>query len=46
MALSENGNGLTAADVAAVTGGNSNGWNGDGAWWLIVLFLFAFAGNG
>ena len=44
--LSENANGLTAADVAAVTGNSNNGWNGDGAWWLIVLFLFAFAGNG
>lgn len=42
---------LSAADIAAVTGannGNGNGgtWgNGDGAWWLIVLFLFAFAGG-
>lgn len=40
--------GLSAADVAAVTGnggGFSNGWGGDGAWWLLVLFLFAFNGN-
>ena len=40
---------LSAADIAAVTGNNNgggNGWgNGDGAWWLIVLFLFAFAGG-
>ena len=37
---------LSAADIAAVTGnGNNNGWGGDGAWWLIVLFLFAFSGN-
>ena len=37
---------LSAADIAAVTGNNgSNGWGGDGAWWLIVLFLFAFAGG-
>lgn len=40
---------LSAADIAAVTGsnnGNNSGWgNGDGAWWLIVLFLFAFAGG-
>lgn len=44
----ENGNGLSAADVAAVTGNGSNGgwgFGGDGAWWLIVLFLFA-ANNG
>ena len=39
--------GLSAADVAAVTGngGFGNGWGGDGAWWLLVLFLFAFNGN-
>ena len=36
--------GLTAADVAAVTGGNSGfGLGGDGAWWIIILFLFAFS---
>lgn len=47
------GNGLSAADVAAVTGngyGNHGsggfGWGGDGAWWLLVLFLFAANGNG
>lgn len=45
--MTETGNGLTAADVAAVTGNNgSNAWGGDGSWWLIVLFLFAFMGNG
>ena len=45
MAL-ENGT-LSAADVAAVTNGNG-GWfgNGDGSFWIIVLFLFAFMGNG
>lgn len=42
-----NGGGLSAADVAAVTGNNGfNGFGGDGAWWLIVLFLFALSGNG
>lgn len=48
MSYSDNGNVLSAADVAAVTRNNGNGgfgWGGDGAWWLIVLFLFAFAGN-
>lgn len=47
MALTENG-ALSAADVAAVTrGGNGNygGW-GDGSFWLLILFLFAFTGNG
>ena len=49
-------NGLSAADVAAVMGNNGNfgnggcgngfGWGGDGAWWLLVLFLFAWNGNG
>ena len=43
MALTSNE--LSAADIAAVTGNNGNGWGGDGAWWLIVLFLFAFAGG-
>ena len=41
-----NGSGLSAADVAAVTGNNGFGMNGDGAWWLIVLFLFAMGNNG
>lgn len=35
--------GLTAADVAAVTGNGMNGFDGNGSWWLLVLFLFAFA---
>lgn len=38
--------GLTAADVAAVTGNNNGfGFGGDGAWWIIILFLFAFCGG-
>lgn len=41
--------GMTAADVAAVlnggNGGRGFGWGGDGAWWILILFLFAF-GNG
>lgn len=47
MALTDNTNGLSAADVAAVVG-NGNGfgnWN-DGSFWIIILFLFAFMGNG
>lgn len=43
------GNCMSPADIAAVTGNNQNGWGGfggDGAWWLLVLFLFAFNGNG
>lgn len=39
-------NELTPADIRACTGGNdSRGWGGDGAWWIIILFLFAFAGG-
>lgn len=45
MALSEMG-GLSAADVAAVTGNNNGfGWS-DSSFWIIILFLFAFMGNG
>lgn len=36
---------LSAADIAAVTGNNGNTLGGDGAWWLIILFLFIFAGG-
>ena len=44
MALSSD---MSAADIAAVTGAN-NGWGfgGDGSFWIIILFLFAFMGNG
>lgn len=48
MSLSENGNGLSAADIAAVTGANGNGafgWGEGGLFWIIVLFLFAMMGN-
>lgn len=48
MSLTEN-NGLSAADVAAVTG-NHGGFGGmgygDGSFWIIILFLFAWMGNG
>ena len=47
MSLVDNNGGLSAADIAAVMGNNgANDFGGNGAWWLIVLFLFAFAGNG
>lgn len=38
----ENGN-MSPADYAAVSGNNS--WGGDGAWWIIILFLFCFMGG-
>jgi hypothetical protein len=40
--------GMSAADIAAITRGNGDGfgdWGGSGAWWLIILFLFMFNGN-
>lgn len=36
---------MTPADLAAVTG-NNNGFMNDGAWWIIILFLFAGWGRG
>lgn len=38
--------GMTPADFAAVTGNNSDGMFGSGAWWIIVLFLFMWGRNG
>ena len=42
-----NGASYSLADIAAATGGNRNndGWGGDNAWWIILLFLFGW-GNG
>lgn len=43
--------GMSPADYAAVSG-NNNGFGDNGAWWIIILFLFAgwggrgFGGNG
>lgn len=37
--------GMSPADLAAVTG-NNDGFGGNGAWWIIILFLFAFCGWG
>lgn len=47
MSLTENGNGLVMP-VSPMYGNGSNngfGWN-DGSFWIIILFLFAFMGNG
>lgn len=45
MSLSE---GMTPADIGAICGNNNNdgGFGGNGAWWLIVLFIFAFGWGG
>lgn len=49
MGLVDN-SGLSAADIAAVTGTNNGGFGsfgGDGAWLILILLLFAaFNGNG
>lgn len=41
------GNGMSPADIAAVTRNNGNGFGfgADGAWWLIILLLFFMGGN-
>ena len=36
---------MTPADYAAINRGGGMGFGGDGAWWLIVLFLFAMNGG-
>lgn len=47
MSLTENGNGLVMPVSPMYGNGTSNGfgWN-DGSFWIIILFLFAFMGNG
>ena len=45
----ENGNGLSAADMAAVLRGGNGGGFGDGGyggWWIILFFLIAMMGGG
>lgn len=46
--FSNNNNGYSLADLAAVTGngGFGGGWGGDGAWILILFVLFALGGWG
>ena len=40
-----NNQGYSLSDIAAVS--NDNGFGGNnGAWWIIILFLFCFMGNG
>lgn len=45
MSFTDSMNGLSPSDIAAVVG-NNDGFGGNNAWWLIILFLFAFNGNG
>lgn len=39
---------MSLSDIAAVTRGtnDNDGWGGNGAWWIIILFLFVFMGGG
>lgn len=51
MSLTDsNGSNNMVMPVSPMYGGGNGGWGnsfgGDGAWWLLVLFLFAFNGNG
>lgn len=42
-----NEKGYSLSDIAAVSGRNDCGFGGEGgAWWIIILFLFCFAGWG
>ena len=41
-------NGVSLADIAAVTGNNRTNavmW-GDGAWWIVILLIFGWGGFG
>ncbi len=38
-------NGYSLSDLRAATG-DGNGFGGNGAWWIIILFLFCFMGGG
>lgn len=51
MAFSSNGNDMVMpvapmGSYGSGSGGDGFGWGGNGAWWLLVLFLFAANGNG
>ena len=41
-------NGVSLADIAAVTGNNrdNDGMWGNGAWWIVILLIFGFGGFG
>lgn len=36
---------MTPADIAAVTGGYGNGFNGNDSWWIILFLILAMGGN-
>lgn len=46
MSLSSDSAVLTMpVQPANTNGGNGFGFGNDGAWWIIILFLFAFCGG-
>lgn len=44
--MMENGMGMSPADIQAVVGDNGAMGGNGGMWWIIILFLFIFNGNG
>ena len=46
MSLSDGGAPMLTMPVSPTNSGGGFGFGGDGAWWLIVLFLFVFCGWG
>lgn len=47
MSLSSDGTVMTMPVAPTNMGGNGfGGFGGDGAWWIIILFLFVFCGWG
>lgn len=47
MSLNENGNGMVMPVGPMYGSGNNGSWFGDGGlFWIILIFLFAFMGNG
>ena len=46
--FNSNTNGYSLSDIAAATGNDRNNndcFGGNGAWWIIILFWFCFAGG-
>ena len=39
-------NEMSPADLAAVCGNNNDGFGGNGAWWILLLFLFGWGRGG
>lgn len=46
MSLNENGNGLVMPVSPMYGGSGGSGWNDGGLFWIVILFLFVFMGNG